>query len=51
MNQDNKTTIEAVIKTLEAIFENRGIAGRQNADMMLGCIVTLERLLKEDTAE
>lgn len=47
MNESTKQTIEKVIRTLDQITVN----GRNNMDMLLGCILTLEKLCKDVTTE
>ena len=47
MNESAKSTIEKVIRTLDQITVN----GRNNMDMLLGCILTLEKLVKDAATE
>lgn len=43
MNESAKKTIEAVLRTLDAVT----VSGRKNMDMLLGCILTLEKLVND----
>jgi hypothetical protein len=43
MNESAKKTIQAVLRTLDAVT----VSGRQNMDMLLGCILTLEKLAND----
>lgn len=43
MNESVKAKIELVLKTLDSI----SVTGRNNIDMLLGCMLTLEAVLKE----
>lgn len=47
MNESTKQTIEKVIRTLDQI----AVSGRNNMDMLLGCILTLEKLCKDAATE
>lgn len=47
MNDSAKTTIEAVIRTLNDI----DVKGKNNLDMMLGCIIALESVLNQKKEE
>lgn len=47
MNELTKQTIEKVIRTLDMVT----VSGRNNMDMLLGCILTLEKLVKDATTE
>ena len=40
----SKNDIELVLKTLNRLE----VRGKDNLDMLLGCILTLEKLIKED---
>ena len=42
MNESSKTMLRAVLSTLNQITVN----GRNNIDMLLGCILTLEKVLE-----
>ena len=42
MNEDNEILLNRVISTLNLIE----VRGKENLDMMLGCIQVLERILK-----
>ena len=42
-----KDTIAAVIKTLNQVE----VKGKNNMDQLLGCIIALERVLTEESAE
>lgn len=44
MNESVKSTIKAVIQTLDKVAVN----GKSNLDMMLGCILALERAIQEE---
>ena len=44
---NNKDTIAAVIRTLNQI----SVCGKDNLDMLLGSIIVLEGLMKDDPAE
>lgn len=46
MNESTKQTIEKVIRTLDQIT----VSGRNNMDMLLGCILTLDKLVKDAAA-
>lgn len=41
---ESKKDIELVYKTLNKIE----VRGKENLDMLLGCMLTLEKLIKED---
>lgn len=43
MNESVKQNIEKVIRTLDMVT----VSGRNNMDMLLGCILTLEKLVKD----
>jgi hypothetical protein len=47
MNESTKQTIEKVIRTLDMV----AVSGRNNMDMLLGSILTLEKLVKDATTE
>ena len=47
MNESAKSTIEKVIRTLDMVT----VSGRNNMDMLLGCILTLEKLVKDAATE
>lgn len=47
MNESVKKTVEAVIRTLNDIE----IKGRNNMDMLLGCILALESALNQKEEE
>ena len=47
MNSEARKTIEAVIKTLNCV----SVSGKPNMDMLLGSILALEKLLKDDPQE
>ena len=47
----NKSKIQAVIKTIQTVFDNGGVVGFSNADMLIGCVIALEQLIKEDEAD
>lgn len=47
MNESVKQNIEKVIRTLDMIT----VSGRNNMDMLLGCILTLEKLVKDSATE
>lgn len=44
MNGSTRSTISAVIKTLNLV----SVTGRDNLDMVLGCILALEKTLREE---
>lgn len=44
MSEENKKQLQHVLQTLDLIE----IHGKENMDMLLGCILTLEKLVKED---
>lgn len=44
MSSDSKAKIEKVIRTLDRVTVN----GKDNMDMLLGCILTLERILVDE---
>lgn len=43
MNAENKKTILAVVETLDKV----SVSGANNLDMLLGCILTLQKLTEE----
>lgn len=45
--KDSKQIIEGVIRTLDQIT----VSGRNNLDMLLGCILALEGVLKEEAKD
>jgi hypothetical protein len=47
MNESTKQTIEKVIRTLDMV----AVSGRNNMDMLLGSILTLEKLVKDAATE
>lgn len=47
MNESVKRTIHAVLQTLDQIT----VSGRDNLDMMLASMMTLEKLLNEEQEE
>lgn len=47
MNESTKQTIEKVIRTLDMV----AVSGRNNMDMLLGSILTLEKLVKDVATE
>ena len=47
MNESDKRTIHAVLQTLDQIT----VSGRDNLDMMLASMMTLEKLLNEEQEE
>lgn len=47
MNESVKHEIEKVIRTLDMVT----VSGRNNMDMMLGCILTLDKLVKDAVTE
>lgn len=47
MNESTKQTIEKVIRTLDLVT----VSGRNNMDMLLGSILTLEKLVKDAVTE
>ena len=44
MSEENKKQIQMVIQTLDLIE----VHGKDNLDMLLGCILTLQSLTKEE---
>lgn len=44
MKQENKAKINAIIQTLNQI----SVCGRNNMDMLLGCIMALEGVLADE---
>ena len=44
MKQENKAKINAIIHTLNAI----SVSGKNNLDMLLGCIIALEGILTNE---
>jgi len=47
MKEEDKAKIEVVLKTLDTI----SVRGRDNIDMLLGCILALESVLKEEAKD
>ena len=47
MKDENKAIINSVINTLNQIT----VKGKDNMDMLLGCILALEGVLKEDKTD
>ena len=47
MDKSTKQTIEKVNRTLDQI----AVSGRNNMDMLLGCILTLDKLVKDAVTE
>ena len=47
MNDKEKTTVQAVIRTLDSLT----VTGRDNMSKLLGCIGALEELLETEEAE
>lgn len=45
--KDSKQIIEGVVRTLEQIE----VKGRNNLDMLLGCILALESVVKEEAKD
>ena len=44
MKESSRKTIEAVLKTLDSVT----VHGKNNMDMVLGCILALEKILREE---
>ena len=44
MSEDLKNKLKALLFTLNSIE----VHGKQNLDMLLGCVLTLQSLIKED---
>ena len=47
MNESTKTMLRVVLSTLNQIT----VSGKSNLDMLLGSIMTLEKVLEEEGAE
>lgn len=47
MKDSTRKSIEAVIKTLDSV----AVSGKNNLDMQLGCILTLEKVLREEDSD
>lgn len=43
----NRSNLQSVINTLKAVFDNGGVIGFKNADMLVGCVIVLENMMKE----
>lgn len=47
MTENNRATIAGVINTLDQIT----VKGRENMDMLLGCILALEGVVREEKTD